>query len=184
MEENKLERGRNGADVRGATGGQPKRGKERKSELEVCFDTWVQRSEEADKARELRELAEDDLRRCPEKYKASKESAGEKGETVAGKVRQASQSNHTKSQNLEQDIDSLVSTIKTGGWSKTREDEVRLWAERKHVPGGTRSFWSSDFLALAAWRTGQGHQSFPPVRLVDAQANQAPRSRMKNVVSG
>ena len=104
-----------------------KREKKMKEDILKSYESWIERREEARRAEAAAHEAEFMCKRDVAQFLAATEIEEERCEEVAEKAWQASQSNHTNSQNLEADLYGLMATMKARVWSKS----VRLWAESK-----------------------------------------------------
>ena len=100
------------------------------------FDSWVPCCEEADVGLEQKNLAEEEVKQCFERYKDILEVCGEKTEETPW---QLSQSSNTKSQNLEQDLEgfSELGRRKRLGHRQGGDDKplgsmsIRIWGKRR-----------------------------------------------------
>ena len=53
----------------------------------------------------------------------------ENAESVADKMWQTSQSNHTEGLNLEKDLDSSLSAMEDNEWEKSRKSSALIWGK-------------------------------------------------------
>ena len=83
-----------------------------KTELQDCFDTWVQTFVEADELHERKSLQEECKSQC---------NVGTNCHRAA--IR--------RDKNLELDWDSLLSLATENGWAKDQEDMAKLLREKK-----------------------------------------------------
>ena len=83
---------------------------------------------------EPKSIIDEELKQCFARYKASWEPVERKTEVVAEKAWQSSRSSNTKSQHLEQDLESLVDLVKEKrlGQRQGRNDKS-LWAAGKQA---------------------------------------------------
>ena len=106
-----------------------------------CYETWMRSYETRAKRREDVRRAEEEPRRAEDAAREAREAfhrnftkiidkedmVEENVLPVAEKMWQASRSNHTKGQNLEKDLDNLMSALEDNGWTKSSDSSAKIW---------------------------------------------------------